>query len=121
MLVTSRSISEVEIEPSIRIGLDYPNEHVNRDINRYVSCNDCCQRPCTRNEASRLIGSKITSERLKVPSKRFLWAQLAIRIAKALTLRVLRNKLDRRQCTQSSLTQLRFSQLLPCEEPYISL
>ena len=36
VLVTSRSISAVKIEPSIKINLDYPNEHVDRDINRYV-------------------------------------------------------------------------------------
>ena len=37
VLVTSRSESAVEIEPSIKMDLDYPNKNFDRDINRYLT------------------------------------------------------------------------------------
>ena len=94
VLVTSRSIPAVDIEPSIRIDLDYQNEHVDLDISQYVMT---AVKDLTREGKLPVqLESKITSKLLEFPSKSFLWAQLAIQnIAKALTLRDLRNKLDR--------------------------
>ncbi|KAK0512397.1 hypothetical protein JMJ35_005525 [Cladonia borealis] len=94
VLVTSRSIPAKEIEPSIRIDLDYPNEHVDHDINRYVTT--AVKDLARERKLPVELESKITSKLLTFPSKSFLWVQLAIQsIAKALTLRDLRNKLER--------------------------
>ena len=94
VLVTSRSILAVDIEPSIKINMDYPNEHVDRDINRYVTT--AVKDLARERKLSVQLEIEITSKLLKFSSKSFLWVQLALQsIAKPLTLRILRNKLDR--------------------------
>ena len=94
VLITSRSVPTMEVEPSIKINLDYPNEHVDRDINRYVAT---AVRDLVRERRLPVqLEIEIASKLLNVPSKSFLWVQLALQsIAKSLTLRILREKLDR--------------------------
>ena len=93
MLVTSRSQSAVEIEPSIRMTLDYLNEDIDRDINRYltISVKDIVG----KRRLSAQLEQEIIAQLMKIPSKSYLWTQLVLqRIEKALTLRNLRKKLD---------------------------
>ncbi len=94
VLVTSRSESAVKIEPSIKISLDCRNENVDRDINRYLTT---AVKDLARGmKLSVQLETEITAKLLNFPPKGFLWVQLVLRsIAKALTLRDLRNKLDR--------------------------
>ena len=94
VLVTSRSIPAMKIEPSIRIMMDYPNEHVDNDINRYVMT--AVKDLARERKLPVQLEIEITSKLLAFPSKSFLWVQLALQsIAKSLTLRILRNKLNR--------------------------
>ncbi len=94
VLVTSRSIPAMKIEPSIKMNMDYLNEHIDSDINHYVTT---AVKDLTRERKLPVqLESEITSKLLGFPSKSFLWVQLALQsIAKSLTLRILRNKLDR--------------------------
>ena len=94
VLFTSRSLGAVKIEPSIKIDMDYPNEHVDRDISRYVAT---AVKDLSRERKLPVqLEIEITAKLLKFPSKSYLWVQLALQsIAKSLTLRILRNKLDR--------------------------
>ena len=94
VLFTSRSIPAVKIEPSIGIDMDYTNEHVERDINRYVMT--AVKDLARERKLPVQLEVGITSKLLKFTSTSFLWVQLALRsIADSLTLRILRNKLDR--------------------------
>ena len=93
MLVTSRSQSAVEIEPSIRMTLNYLNEDIDRDINRYLTTSVKEMRDKRRFSAQ--LEQEITSRLMKIRSKSYLWIQLVLQgIERALTLRGLRRKLD---------------------------
>ena len=93
MLVTSRSQSAVEIEPSIRMTLDYLNEHIDRDINRYLTTS--VKEMVDKRRLSAQLEQEIISRLMNVRSKSYLWIQLALQgIERALTLRDLRKKLD---------------------------
>ena len=94
VLFTSRSMPAVKIEPSIGIDMDYTNEHVERDINRFVmtSVKDLAR----ERKLPVHLEIEITSKLLEFTSQSFLWVQLALRsIADSLTSRILPNKLDR--------------------------
>ena len=94
VLFTSRSIPAVKIEPSIGIDMDYTNEHVECDINRYVMT--AVKDLARERKLPVQLEIDITLKLLKLTSKSFLWVQFALRsIADSLTLRILRNKLDR--------------------------
>ena len=94
VLVTSRSLPAVKIEPFIKIDMEYQNEHVDRDISRYVVT---AVKDLSRERKLPVhLEIEITAKLLKFPSKNYLWVQLALQsVAKSLTLRSLRNKLDR--------------------------
>ena len=93
MLITSRSQSAVEIEPSIRMTLGYLDEDIDRDINRYLTTS--VKDIVGKRRLSAQLEQKIVSQLMKIPSKSYLWIQLVLqRIEKALTLRDLRKKLD---------------------------
>ena len=94
VLVTSRSDSAVKVEPSITICLDYPNETVDRDINRYLTT--AVKDLARERKLSVQLEIEIISKVVKVCPKSFLWVQLVLRsIGKALTIRDLRNKLNK--------------------------
>ena len=94
VLFTSRSIPAVNIEPTIKIDMDYTNEHVERDINRYVMT--AVKDLARKRKLPVQLEIDITSKLMKFTPKSFLWVQLALRsVADSLTLRILRNKLDR--------------------------
>ena len=93
MLVTSRSQSAVEIEPSIRMTLGYLNEDIDRDINRYLTTS--VKEMVDKRRLSAQLEQEIISRLMKTPSKSNLWIQFVLQgIERALTLRGLRRKLD---------------------------
>ena len=95
VLVTSRWDSAVVIEPSIKIEMAYSNENVDRDINRYltVAVKDFAREM----KLSVQLETEVVTELLTYPPLQgYLWIRLVLRrIAKALTMRDLRNKLVR--------------------------
>ena len=93
MLVTSRSQSAVEIEPSIRMTLDYLNEDIDRDINRYLTTS--VKEMVDKRRLSAQLEQEIISRLTKTRSKSYLWKQVVLQgILRAFTLRDLRQKLD---------------------------
>ena len=93
LLVTSRSQPVVEIEPSIRMTLDYLNEDIVRDINRYLTTT--VKDIVGNKRFSAQVEQEVISQLMKIPSKSYLWVQLILqRIERALTLRDLRKKLN---------------------------
>ena len=94
VLITSRSDSAVKVEPSITICLDYPNETVDRDINRYLTT--AVKDLARERKLPFQFETEVISKIAKVCPKSFLWVQLVLRsIGKALTIRDLRNKLNK--------------------------
>ena len=92
LLVTSRSQSVVGIEPSIRMTLDYLNEDIYSDINRYLTTT--VKAIVGNKRFSVHVEQEVISQLKKIPSKSYLWVQLILHgIERALTLRDLRKKL----------------------------
>lgn len=93
LLVTSRSQSAVEIEPSIRMTLDYLNEDIDRDINRYLTTT--IRKVVDKRRLPAQLEQEIISRLMKTRSKSYLWIQLVLQgIERAFTLGDLRKKLD---------------------------
>ena len=93
MLITSRSLPAVKIEPFIKIDMEYQNEHVDRDISRYVAT--AVKDLSRERKLPAQLEIEITAKLLNFPSKTYLWVQLALQsVAESLALQILRNKLD---------------------------